>query len=52
MLFLDGVFTEPADGGLRFQPTKALTAAELSELAHTLAFRIGRKYRKYEPPFH
>ena len=42
MLFLDGVFTEPADGGLRFQPTKALTAAELSELAHTLAFRIGR----------
>jgi hypothetical protein len=33
MLFLDGVFTERTEGGLRFHPTKALTAAELSELA-------------------
>lgn len=42
MLFLDGVFTEQANGRLRFHPTKAPTAADLSELAHTLAFRIGR----------
>ena len=42
MLFLDGVFTEQANGSLRFHPTKAPTAAKLSELAHTLAFRIGR----------
>ncbi|MEW8347339.1 MAG: IS91 family transposase [Candidatus Thiodiazotropha taylori] len=42
MLFLDGAITEQAGGSLRFHPTKAPTAAELSELAHTLAFRIGR----------
>ena len=42
MLFLDGVFPERTEGGLRFHPTKAPTAAELSELARTLALRIGR----------
>ena len=42
MLFLDGVFSERTEGGLRFHPTKAPTAAELSELARTMAFRIGR----------
>jgi len=42
MLFLDGVFTERTEDGLRFHPTKAPSAAELSDLAHTLAFRIGR----------
>ena len=42
MLFLDGVFSERTEGGLRFHPTKAPTAAELRELTRTLALRIGR----------
>jgi len=51
MLFLDGVFTERTEGGLRFHPAKAPTAAELSELAHwrscreprsPTAWRLGR----------
>lgn len=48
MLFLDGVFTEQADGCLRFHLTKAPTAAELNELAYTLVFRIGRHLEHQE----
>ena len=40
-LFLDEVFAERTEGGLRFHPTMAPTAAELSELARTMAHRIG-----------
>ena len=42
MLFLDGVYIERADGGLRFRWVKAPTSAELNELTQTLARRIGR----------
>ena len=42
MLFLDGVFSERTEGGLLIHPTRAPTAAELSELARTLALRVGR----------
>ena len=43
MLFLDGVFPERTEGGLRFHPTKAPGGQQkLSELARTLALRIGR----------
>jgi len=42
MLFLDGVYTQSEDGRVRFVQTKAPSATELSQLAHTLAQRIGR----------
>jgi hypothetical protein len=42
MLFLDGVYAEGADGRVRFLWVKAPTSAELIQLAHTLAQRIGR----------
>jgi hypothetical protein len=42
MLFLDGVYIERADGGLRFCWVKAPTSVELNQLTQTLARRIGR----------
>ena len=42
MLFLDGVYTEHADGHLRVPRVAAPTGKELSRLVHTLAQRIGR----------
>jgi hypothetical protein len=42
MLFLDGVYVECPDGSLRFRWVKAPTSAELRQLTHTLASRVGR----------
>lgn len=42
MLFLDGVYVECPDGSLRFRWVKAPTSAELTQLTHTLASRVGR----------
>lgn len=42
MLFLDGVYTERADGCLRFHQVAAPTGEELSQLVLRLAQRIGR----------
>jgi hypothetical protein len=42
MLFLDRVYIDRADGGLRFCWVKAPTSAELNQLTQTLARRIGR----------
>jgi hypothetical protein len=43
MLFLDGIYVVGADGRLqRFRPVRAPTTAELTELTHTIAARVGR----------
>jgi len=42
MLFLDGVYTDHADGHLCFHRVAAPTGEELSRLEHTVAQRIGR----------
>ena len=42
MLFLDGAYRNTDTGSPRFQWVSAPTAAELSQLTHTLAQRIGR----------
>ena len=42
MLFLDGVYVERPDGSVRFRWVKAPTNAELTQLSHTLASRVGR----------
>jgi hypothetical protein len=42
MLFLDGVYVQRPDGSLRFRWVKAPTSAELTQLAQTLALRVGR----------
>jgi len=42
MLFLDGVYIEHPDGVLRFRWVKAPSGAELTQLAHTIARRVGR----------
>ncbi|VAX12385.1 hypothetical protein MNBD_GAMMA24-1179 [hydrothermal vent metagenome] len=43
MLFLDGVYLDSATGSAsRFCWVKAPTSAELTQLAHTIAQRIGR----------
>ncbi len=42
MLFLDGVYVERPDGSLRFRWVRAPTNAELTQLTHTLASRVGR----------
>ncbi len=42
MLFLDGVYVERSDGRLRFRWVKAPTSAELTQLADTIARRVGR----------
>ena len=42
MLFLDGVYVERPDGSVRFRWVKAPTSAELTQLAQTIARRVGR----------
>lgn len=42
MLFLDGVYVDRLDGSARFRWVKAPTSAELTQLAHTIAHRVGR----------
>ena len=43
MLFLDGAYVDGADGSsLRFRRVKAPTSAELTQLTHTIAHRVGR----------
>jgi len=42
MLFLDGVYVARPDGATRFRWVKAPTGQELTQLAHTIAHRIGR----------
>jgi hypothetical protein len=42
MLFLDGVYMDRPDGAARFRWVKAPTTDELTQLAHTIAHRVGR----------
>ncbi len=42
MLFLDGVYADLPDGSTRFHWVKAPTSAELAQLAHSIANRVGR----------
>ena len=42
MLFLDGVYVEHPNGTARFRWVKAPTSAELTQLARTIAHRVGR----------
>ena len=41
MLFLDGVYVDHPNGSARFRWVKAPTSAELTQLAHTIAHRVG-----------
>ncbi len=41
-LFLDGVYVERPDGSVRLRWVKAPSGAELTQLAHTIARRVGR----------
>jgi hypothetical protein len=42
MLFLGGVYVDRADGSVRCHWVKVPTSAELAQLAHTIAHRVGR----------
>ena len=43
MLFLDGVYVDSSNGSsTRFRWVKAPTSAELAQLTHTIAYRVGR----------
>jgi hypothetical protein len=42
MLFLDGVYVDHLNGTARFRWVKAPTSQELTQLAHTIAQRVGR----------
>ncbi|EAR22425.1 putative transposase [Nitrococcus mobilis Nb-231] len=42
MLFLDGVYVDHHNGTARFRWVKAPTHVELTQLAHTVAHRVGR----------
>lgn len=42
MLFLDGVYVDRAEESVWFRSAKAPTSQELTQLAHTLAHRVGR----------
>jgi len=42
MLFLDGVYVDHPDATARFRWVKAPTSQELTQLAHTIAHRVGR----------
>ncbi len=42
MLFLDGVYVDHPNGTARFRWVKAPTTQELTQLAHTIAQRVGR----------
>lgn len=41
-LFLDGVYVDQPNGAARFRGVKAPTSRELTQLAHTIAQRVGR----------
>ena len=41
MLFLDGVYLDHPNGAARFRWVKAPTSQELTQLAHTIAHRVG-----------
>jgi hypothetical protein len=47
MLFLDRVYAERSDGSVRFRRVRVPTNAEVTELTHTLAHRIGRFLGQY-----
>jgi len=42
MLFLDGVYMDQPNGAAKFRWVKAPLSAELTQLAHTIAHRVGR----------
>ena len=43
MLFLDGAYVDGADGSSpRFRRVKVPAGAELTQLTHTIAHRVGR----------
>ena len=42
MLFLDGIYADNKHGSSRFRWVKASTSAELTQLTHTIAHRVGR----------
>jgi hypothetical protein len=42
MLFLDGIYIDGANGSSRFRWVKAPTCQDLTQLAHTIAQRVGR----------
>jgi len=42
MLFLDGVYVDHSNGTARFRWVRAPTSAELTQLVHTIAHRVGR----------
>ena len=42
MLFLDGVYVDTRLGAARFRWVQAPSSAELTQLAHTIAHRVGR----------
>ncbi len=42
MLFLDGVYVDRPNGSTRLRWIKAPTSAELTQLAYTIAHRVGR----------
>jgi len=42
MLFLDGVYVERLNGAIRFRWIRAPTREELTQLAYTIARRVGR----------
>ena len=41
MLFLDGVYVDTRNGATRFRWVKTPSSAELTQLAHTIAHRVG-----------
>lgn len=41
MLFLDGVYVDHSNGTTRFRWVKAPTSAELTQLTHAIAYRVG-----------
>ena len=46
MLFLDGVYLEPAYGAVRFRWVRAPTSAELTHLARVIARRVGPSLKR------
>ncbi len=47
MLFLDGVYVERSDGGVRFLWVKAPTSIEITQLADRIARRVGRYLERH-----
>lgn len=42
MLFFNGLYVDRADGSARFWRVRAPTSAELTQMTHTIARRVGR----------